>query len=137
MSRLNMMFSFKGRMRRSHFWAVRITLVVALVVLAIPFAVLDAVHPGTLSETGGTVAAIVMGVVGLPCAVAYAWIDLSSSVKRLHDQGLTGWIIPLFFIPYAGSLAAFVMLGCIDGTKGPNRFGPSGKYPESVAEIFA
>jgi uncharacterized membrane protein YhaH (DUF805 family) len=69
--------------------------------------------------------------------VAYAWIFVATAVRRLHDQDLPGWITALFLIPYAGGLAAFIMLGCLDGTKGPNRFGPSDKYPTAVADTFA
>jgi uncharacterized membrane protein YhaH (DUF805 family) len=137
-SLVTILFSFQGRMRRSHWWAARFaTTVVAVVVLAVVFGGLSAVlppPPSAITDTATGAAAI---AVGLPALVAYVWIYLATSVKRLHDQDLTGWFTALFWIPYLGSLVAFVMLGCLDGTKGPNKYGPSDKHPEAIAETFA
>ncbi len=138
MSLATMLFSFEGRLRRSHWWVIRLVSTVGfLALLAIPFGVVNAIWPTPPSQSLEGVAGVVLVVIGLPSVAAYVWMYLATSVKRLHDQNLTGWITPLFFVPYVGGLAALVVLGFIDGTKGPNRFGPSEKYPESVAETFA
>jgi hypothetical protein len=77
------------------------------------------------------------------------WISLATSVKRLHDLGVSGWwIVPLFLASMAGSavsnagppggLEGFVLmlvgltltfgpifyLGAVPGQAGENRFGP-------------
>jgi uncharacterized membrane protein YhaH (DUF805 family) len=133
-----MLFSFEGRMRRSHWWAIRIVSTIAFfVVLGVVYVPLAAIFPSPQSDTGSAVVGTVTLVIALPVFAAYMWIDLATSVKRLHDQDLTGWFTLLFFVPYLGSLAAFIMLGCLDGTKGPNKFGPSEKYPTAIAETFA
>jgi len=130
-----MLFSFDGRMRRSHWWAIRVVATVILcVLLFLAVGVLAAVFRPPQSNAAGGIALI---AAGLPALVAYLWVYLATSVKRLHDQDLTGWIAVLFFIPYVGSFAAFIVLGCLDGTKGPNRFGPSEKFPEAIAETFS
>jgi uncharacterized membrane protein YhaH (DUF805 family) len=63
---------------------------------------------------------------------------LAVKVRRFHDQDLGGGFVLLGFIPYLGPLVIFIFM-CIDGTPGPNRFGPdpkerAGRYH---ADIFA
>ena len=130
-----MLLSFDGRMRRSHWWAIRVISTVLLcILLFLAVGVLTAAFPAPQSKAAGGIALI---VAGLPAVVAYLWVYLATSVKRLHDQDLTGWIAALFFVPYVGGLAAFIVLGCLEGTKGPNKFGPSEKFPEAIAETFS
>ena len=130
-----MLLSFDGRMRRSHWWAIRVIATVVLVVLLlVAVGVLAALFPPPQSKAAGGIAMI---AVGLPVVAAYLWVYLATSVKRLHDQDLTGWIAVLFFVPYVGGLAAFIVLGCLEGTKGSNKFGPSEKFPEAIAETFS
>ena len=59
------------------------------------------------------------------------------SVRRLHDQGLSGWwlfvVVPFLLIPYIGWLApiiVFVVIGCLEGNFGPNQYGPDPKAAE-------
>ncbi|HWE45064.1 MAG TPA: DUF805 domain-containing protein [Caulobacteraceae bacterium] len=130
-----LLFGFRGRMRRSQWWAVRVVTTVILFVLIGVFAGLG----GSVgrSQTAEVIAGGVALIVGLPVVTLYLWIFVATSVKRLHDQDLSGWFTLIYFIPYLGGLAAFVMLGCLEGTKGRNRFGASDKYPESTANVFA
>lgn len=52
--------------------------------------------------------------------------------QRLRDMGLTGWLALLWipvnvadpFVGGAASLAFIIVLICVPGTKGPNRYGP-------------
>ena len=55
-----------------------------------------------------------------PCAVMY--------IKRWHDAGLSGWFAVLNFVPGL-SLVMWLVLGCIPGTSGPNRYGPDPAVP--------
>jgi uncharacterized membrane protein YhaH (DUF805 family) len=52
--------------------------------------------------------------------------SLAVQVRRFHDQDLTGWLVLLGFIPYVGGLIVLVFM-CIDGTRGPNKYGPDPK----------
>ncbi len=81
------MFSFDGRLRRSHFW------IAWLILFAIGFVV-------------GMIPVInLLGFVLL-------WPHLAIGVKRLHDMGKPGWLIA---IPYVAGVAAwigaFIMVG--------------------------
>ena len=53
------------------------------------------------------------------------------NVRRLHDHGVSGWVIVAFFvlgwIPFLqliSGLCSFVWLGCSPGTVGANKYGP-------------
>jgi uncharacterized membrane protein YhaH (DUF805 family) len=60
------------------------------------------------------------------------------SVRRLHDQKMTGWIFLLVLAVPVGPLILFIVM-LFDGFKSANRYGPSPKYalPESVTRVFA
>lgn len=81
------MFSFQGRLRRSHFWIGFLIIFGASLVLGwIPF-------------LGGLI------------SLALIWPNLAISVKRLHDMGKSGWLVA---IPWAIStilvIVGFVMM---------------------------
>ena len=52
-----------------------------------------------------------------------AVIFIVACVKRAHDRNKSGWWTLVYIIPYIGWLWALIELGCLEGTKGPNRFG--------------
>ncbi len=59
--------------------------------------------------------------------------SIAVTVRRFHDQDKSGWFYLLGFIPYVGGLILLVFM-CIEGTPGPNRFGPDPKGGH--ADIF-
>lgn len=139
-------FSFAGRMNRQRYWVTSVL---------IYFAILAA---------GLTAASLpVVGVaVMIPGVIIALWVGLAAGVRRLHDRNKSAWWLLLFYgpslffsvlsevastsSPEAGSalaalslpfsIWAFVELGCLKGTSGPNRFGedPLGGSP---AEVFS
>jgi uncharacterized membrane protein YhaH (DUF805 family) len=44
--------------------------------------------------------------------------------KRCHDRGYSGWMSLISLIPLAGFIWVIVALGVMEGTKGPNPYGP-------------
>ena len=50
---------------------------------------------------------------------------LSVTCRRLHDTNRSGWFLLLYFIPLIG-LIWILVLCCLRGTEGENRYGP---YP--------
>ena len=83
------------------------------------------VDPGMLMEELGTGVWIVGGLLLL------WWLfvlipNLAVTVRRLHDQDKSGWMFLLIFIPFVGPLILLVFM-FLDGTRGPNRFGPDPK----------
>lgn len=132
----DLLFSFQGRIRRSQWWAVQIG-VIGLILVAV-FAAEGLVnvlaHTSGGGKTAGEVVLSLLGIVLFPLMV---WINLATSVKRLHDLNWTGWLVLLAFIPYVGGLFSLVCMGCLDGKPGRNTFGPSPKFPEQEADVFA
>ena len=55
--------------------------------------------------------------------------SLAVQVRRLHDLDKSGWFILLNFMPFIGSIIVLVFM-CMDGTRGPNRFGDDPKAGE-------
>ena len=127
-------FGFTGRANRAKYWLVVLINILILVVVA-----------GLLFGVLPWVAAIaVMGLVYIALFISF----LAISIKRLHDRNKPAWWVAVFVvIPVALSIVAlslgtdtglgmilnlaqiaisiwaFVELGCLRGTVGPNDYG--------------
>lgn len=132
---------FQGRSRRSEYWWVALFNVIVFGVLAILLVTLG----GFNAETGamGPLGYVVFGIMGL-YGLAVIIPSIALFVRRLHDINQTGWIyLGLFiagFIPLIGLLASIaqIVIACIPGTVGPNKYGPDPKNPAAgSADIFA
>lgn len=51
---------------------------------------------------------------------------LAVSIRRLHDQDKSGWFYLINFVPFVGGIIMIVFY-LLEGTRGPNRFGPDPK----------
>ena len=63
---------------------------------------------------------------------------LACGIRRLHDTDRSGWWILISLIPLIGTIWLIVLM-CLDGTSGRNRFGPDpkdrlGRAAEAVFE---
>lgn len=81
-------------------------------------------------EYGSNSRAILWFTLNLFCVAAMIW----TMVRRLHDLNKSGWwALPIWlmaFIPFAGPvliLVALIVIGCLPGTPGTNRFGADPK----------
>jgi uncharacterized membrane protein YhaH (DUF805 family) len=72
--------------------------------------------------------ALLLGVVGLFLLVPM----LAVTARRLHDIGITGWAMLVWFVPSIGSLILLVMC-VIDGQSRENDWGPDPKAGERAA----
>lgn len=142
-----LLFSFNGRINRAKYWlAVLIYLVVWTAFIALCLMWLGGSSIDNLFSVAGAV--LLIWLIGFVLLIGGIWSGLAVGVKRLHDRDKSGWWILLFWLgpsilggwqtatPDLGggfifSLAAtaiaiwaFVELGCLRGTPGPNRYGP-------------
>ena len=125
-------WSFAGRAPRSEYWPTILILgtVFGLCLLPCLWVVFDVIESDV-----GIALSIALGVVGgMFCLFA----QLSVTVRRLHDVNLSGWWLLLFrigeAIPYVGllvSIADFIIIGCLDGTAGDNKYGSDPKGRKS------
>jgi uncharacterized membrane protein YhaH (DUF805 family) len=141
-----LLFSFSGRVNRRPYWLTSIAMLLLIVILvAIVFMLMDV----SLSLF------VVLGVLYIPLL----WIAFAIGAKRLHDRDKSAWWLLLFYIlpsilsnvadstsglgillwliSTAISIWAFVELGCLRGTVGPNRFGPDPLQAASVTAAVA
>ncbi len=82
------LFSFEGRMRRTHFWI------------------------GWLICLGIGVVAGWIPIIGVLLSIALIWPNLAITVKRLHDMGHTGWLAAVPFVAnVVGAIFIFATVG--------------------------
>ena len=150
-------FEFSGRSRRREFWMyMLLNLIVACVLAGPAYAMLvgqlmevaASAEAGSPAEPnfgamilGSPIALGLLGIYGI-----YALITIIPSiavtVRRLHDRNMRGWwylgVVLLSWIPIVGLLVsiAFLVIMCLEGTAGPNRFGEDPKGRGS-AEVFS
>ena len=127
---------FSGRSQRKEYWMFALfQFIVAMVLLAIMFVGgMGSVNEMTGQAEPGTLFYIGIGLLvifGLGTFIP----SLAVSVRRFHDQDKSGWFLLLQLIPYIGGIIVLVFM-CLDGTRGPNRFGPDPKDP-TQADVFS
>ena len=116
---------FSGRSQRKEYWMFVLFQIIVVVVLGIV--------EGALGLTG-----MVAGVYGPLTALFLLAVlipGIAVGIRRLHDTDRSGWWILLSFVPIIGAIVLIVFF-VMDGTRGPNRFGPDPKDP-GQAEAFA
>ena len=130
-------FSFQGRINRAKYWLTTLIFFIAGLIMA---AVGFALGPSMMSQ-----------IIGWAFELVLLISSLAVVTKRLHDRGRSAWWLLLFYLlpgmlggigfgvfyatgttavlavlgVIAGAIAiwAFVEVGCLRGTVGPNRYG--------------
>ena len=139
---------FNGRSRRMEYWMFALFNLIVMVVLGgIGFVGVGGMETLMAAETGATPQIGALGYLGFGLLGIYALAtiipNIAVVVRRLHDRDMSGWwylgFIALSFIPVVGFLASIAMLVifCLKGTDGDNRFGPDPLRPGARADIFA
>jgi len=113
---------FSGRARRPEFWFFWLFYVLVIIGLIIIDVMIFGAESGILPFTW-------------LASLAFFLPSLAVAVRRLHDQDYSGWMILIYLIPLVGPIIIIVLM-CLRGTPGPNRFGPEPGAP-SIAETFS
>jgi uncharacterized membrane protein YhaH (DUF805 family) len=131
---------FSGRSRRMEYWMFQLLNVLvmlvagALILSGIPWDTFNDSQPGALLWVGVILLCLWLLAVLIP--------GIAVTVRRLHDRDMSGWwylgFILAGLIPLVGWIASIAMLVimCLPGTSGSNRFGPDPLDPHQ-AEVFA
>ena len=132
--------SYRGRARRRTWWCA--TLVIGLIAAVAMFIavwpLLCAIANGGMDDLEAVLSAHGFGLL-LASAIGIVafFLLLPVNVRRLHDRNMSGWWLLAFWIgnaiPCVGVLvgiAQFVIMGCLDGTPGTNRYGANPKGVE-------
>lgn len=146
----HLFFNFSGRINRAKYWVAMLIYSAIYIVLAIV---------GYLTDNSAIYQAI-NGMLNIVIFIS----SLAVGVKRLHDRNKSGWYLVLFYIvpgilvtagivvgtfmddsillasilglaAFAIGVWAFVELGCLRGTIGPNRYGPDPLEPTASPPV--
>lgn len=126
-------FQFYGRARRAEYWGYVLFVILGLVVFFIVDAVISAAVFSAWSGTSEAFLPIFTGLFYL-----YSLIPgVSVTVRRLHDQDMSGWLYLLNLVPYIGGIILFILM-FFDSRPQPNKHGPSPKYGAAqTIDVFA
>lgn len=108
MSSSELYFSFNGRIGRQTFWIHGVLLLAGIYLVAL---LLDALF----GAEGGLLGLITLLLI---------WPQLAIQAKRWHDRDKSAWWLLISLIPFVGAIWALIELGFLEGTHGPNQYGP-------------
>ena len=118
-----MMFSFEGRLSQSNYRLVRI--VVNLSAFIVFWTIGQAARQHhTPHDLGLMLSLLLFELAALPL---WIWTTIAMQIKRWHDRDKSGVWMFVGFIPFIGWAWTLVELMFLQGTIGPNRFGPDPK----------
>jgi len=133
MTAMQMLFSGNGRIRRRDYWLWSIGVYIVYWVAIIIAVAIGNSLPGAQPSTEVPMLAVVVDLVG---AVFLLWTNVCITAKRWHDRDKSGFMYLILFIPLVGFVWTFIECGCLDGTPGPNRYGPSPKGIADPSKVF-
>jgi uncharacterized membrane protein YhaH (DUF805 family) len=100
--------TFSGRAARSEFWFFILFVMIVYVVLLVLGSIIGDM----------TIPMILLGIFALGIILP----GIAVTVRRLHDQDKSGGWYFIQLVPAVGGIW-FIVLMCLGGTPGPNRFG--------------
>ena len=113
------LFSFDGRIGRGAIWG--LGTVNFLIVMVVSSIAMNANN-------------VLVGFLAVAVIAVTSWAGLATNVKRWHDRDKSGYWYFISLIPIVGAIWAFVELGCLAGTDGPNQYGSADSGSPFVRE---
>ena len=125
---------FSGRSRRKEYWSFFLFVVIGEIVCMILDSALGLGGTTTSqSEFGGGTASASFsstgGLLTLIFVLAMLIPGIAVAIRRVHDSDKSGWFV---LVPIYNLILMFM-----EGTRGPNRFGPDPKGEDSGNKVFA
>jgi uncharacterized membrane protein YhaH (DUF805 family) len=153
---------FSGRSRRKEFWMYTLGVFILYVVMVILFFVLGGSALMSMGSNPAGMAGAIMSMGAFGLIFLLVWLALliptiAVTIRRLHDTDRSGWWLGALFglailmqiaarmssalymivaLAYLALAIALLVFYCLEGTKGPNRFGEDPKGA-GAAEVFA
>jgi uncharacterized membrane protein YhaH (DUF805 family) len=104
--------TFEGRARRTEYWMFALFNIIISVVL-------EVLYVATSRSSLFLILSVLYGLgVLLPSLAVFC--------RRMHDQDKSGWWWLIALIPFIGGIWLLI-LTCLPGTAGPNKYGPDPK----------
>jgi uncharacterized membrane protein YhaH (DUF805 family) len=110
---------FSGRSRRKEYWLFVLFNILVVISLLIVSGFLGMLSDDKDVGVGSVVLLLVV------YSLATIVPSFAVQIRRLHDQDKSGWFVLLGLVPFGGIVLLIFML--IEGTPGPNRYGPDPK----------
>jgi len=126
-------FDFSGRSRRKEYWMFFLFYLAVYIVAGILDVQLGFATTTSTSEFTDTGASASFNMQGgiLTTIVALAFLipNIALAVRRMHDNDKSGWwiLVPIYNI---------IVIWFMEGTRGPNRFGPDPKGAADAQQAF-
>jgi len=116
--------SFDGRINRAKWWfglllILGLQAIVGMVVTLVSIITVDINDPDQLQRA---IPFIVVPAGILALLLLYP--TLAVYTKRWHDRGKSGWWTLIGLVPLIGGIWLLIELGILEGTRGPNQYGP-------------
>ena len=139
----------EGRSSRREFWMfflLNVLIVAAYAALFIAFGGIAMLNPKTIASAMAGVGVVMLLILLVPL---YLWAIITwpagfaLTIRRFHDLNLSGWVYGGFlvanFIPFLNLLSWLVLLimMCVGGTSGPNRYGDDPTREATGANVFS
>lgn len=102
---MHLFFQFDGRINRAKFWL---------------GAVIIWIVGGIVGGIVGRDNTAILGLLGL----VLLWPAAAVAAKRWQDRDKSGWWALVWFIPIIGFFWTLIECGFLEGTTGPNQYGP-------------
>lgn len=126
-------FQLNGRARRAEYWGFHLFWLVFLIFLLIVDGFVSAIFFGTNSFGDPNYVPVLTILFYLYSIIP----SIAVTVRRLHDQDITGWLYLISFIPYIGPVIVFILM-FFDSRPNPNKHGLSPKYgPAQTIDVFS
>lgn len=127
---------FEGRSSRMEYWMFYLfTLILGMVVAVVILAIALLLYAMNFSESAMGMVLVPVYLILFVGSMALIVPTIAVAVRRFHDQDKSGWMILLSLIPLIGGII-FLVFMCLEGTHGPNRFGPDPVDDRSPSNSF-
>ena len=113
---------FTGRSRRKEYWSFFLLCLASAVVLSLVDGILG--MGGMIGGVYGPLTTLFLLALLVP--------SIAVGIRRLHDTDRSGWWILIALVPFVGGLILLVFY-VLEGTRGPNQYGPDPKGAEGAA----
>jgi uncharacterized membrane protein YhaH (DUF805 family) len=131
-----LLFGTQGRIPRLHYWLGQICIIVVDQIIIqsdkLLLSTQKSIAASASPSLGETLLILLISLTFLVILGLTVWAGIALVVKRWHDRGKS-WVWALLgFVPIVGWLWQGIECGFLEGTLGPNQYGPSPKGITSV-----
>jgi uncharacterized membrane protein YhaH (DUF805 family) len=131
----SILFSFRGRIARQHYWIASVALGI---VGWVPAGVIIGSIASTLrheTDFSQGRSLVVAQVVSVLWTLLAAWPAIAVQVKRWHDRNKPGHMVLVNLIPIVGPIWSLVENGFLSGASGPNAYGEDPLSPARETHV--